>query len=195
MFGKSIMVNPVTKPMYIKPASVNGRDTIYVEDFSVIKTKEVYLPAGSDWYDFWTGEKFTGGKKISIATPLEVIPLLVKAGSVIPMGPSVQYAEEKKWDDLDIRIYPGANGTFVLYEDEHDNYNYEKGVYSTIAFNWDDAKKALTINDRTGAFPGMLGSRTFRITTVNNTKGGQHSTAAQPDQVVTYTGKKIIVKL
>src|SRR4249919_3220194 len=104
MFGKSILASPVTNAMYVKP-SVNGRDTIQVEDFSAIKSKETYLPAGSDWYDFWTGEKFTGGNKVSKQTPLDIIPLYVKAGSILPVGPNVQYAEEKKWDNLEIRIY------------------------------------------------------------------------------------------
>jgi alpha-D-xyloside xylohydrolase len=94
MFGKSLLVNPVTNAMYIKPA-VNGRDTIRVEDFSSIKSKETYLPTGNDWYDFWTGEKFSGGNKVNKETPLDIIPLYIKAGSIIPIGPSVQYAEEK----------------------------------------------------------------------------------------------------
>ena len=147
------LVSPVTNAMYVKPG-VSGKDTVQVEDFSNIKSKETYLPAGNDWFDFWTGEKFSGGNKVSKQTPLDIIPLYVKAGSIIPVGPNVQYAEEKKWDDLEIRIYPGANGKFVLYEDENDNYNYEKGVYSTISFNWDDKKKTLTISDRNGSFPG-----------------------------------------
>jgi alpha-D-xyloside xylohydrolase len=194
MFGKSFLVNPVTKPMYIKP-KVNGRDTTYVEDFSVVKTKDIYFPAGTDWYDFWTGEKLTGGKKVAREIPLDMMPLFVKAGAVIPMGPAVQYATEKKWDSLDIRIYPGANGKFVLYEDENDNYNYEKGVYATIAFNWDDTKQTLTISDRAGSFPGMLESRVFNVTIVNSTKGGQNHGVTKPDQVVRYSGKKIQIKL
>jgi alpha-D-xyloside xylohydrolase len=91
--------------------------------------------------DFWTGEKHNGGQKISKKTPLDIMPLYVKAGSVLPFGPKVQYSSEKKWDNLEIRIYEGANGEFTLYEDENDNYNYEKGAYSTITFTWDDAKK------------------------------------------------------
>jgi len=193
MFGKSLLVNPVTNAMYVKP-SVNGRDTIQVEDFSTIKSKEVYLPAGTDWYDFWTGEKSTGGNKTMKQAPLDIIPLYVKVGSIIPMGPSVQYAEEKKWDNLEIRVYPGANGKFVLYEDENDNYNYEKGVYSTITFNWDDKKRILTINDRNGSFPGMLDSRKFNIVIVNASKGGGENLVNQPDTIITYSGKKVTVK-
>jgi alpha-D-xyloside xylohydrolase len=194
MFGKSLLVSPVTNAMYVKPG-VRGRDTIQVEDFSAVKSKESYLPTGTDWFDFWTGQKFQGGNKVSKETPLDIIPLYVKAGSIIPVGPSVQYAEEKKWDNLEIRIYPGANGKFVLYEDENDNYNYEKGVYSTITFNWDDAKRTLTINDRKGSFPGMLDSRKFNIVMVNTNKGGGENLISQPDKVITYTGKKLVVKL
>jgi alpha-D-xyloside xylohydrolase len=182
MFGKSLLISPVTNAMYVKPG-VGENEKIQVEDFSTIKSKETYLPAGVDWYDFWTAERFTGGTKVNRQTPLDIIPVYVKAGSVIPVGPSVQYAEEKKWDNLEIRIYPGANGKFVLYEDENDNYNYEKGVYSTITFTWDDAKKTLTIGDRNGSFPGMLNERKFNIVI-----------AGQKGRPVTWTGKKVVVK-
>ncbi|MBX2963833.1 MAG: DUF5110 domain-containing protein [Cyclobacteriaceae bacterium] len=194
MFGESLLVSPVTNAMYVKQ-KVSGKDTIMVEDFSVLKSKETYLPANTGWYDFWTGERFTGGTKVSKETPLDVIPLYVKAGSIIPIGPAVQYAEEKKWDDLEIRVYPGANGSFVLYEDEFDNYNYEKEVYSTITFTWDDAKRTLTIDDRKGSFLGMLSSRTFQLTIVNANKGGHEHKPSNPDRAVTYTGKRMQVKL
>ena len=193
MFGKSILVSPVTNAMYVKPA-VSGRDTIQVEDFSAIKSKETYLPAGNDWFDFWAGEKLAGGNKVTKQSPLDIIPLYVKAGSILPLGPSVQYAAEKKWDDLEIRIYPGANGKFVLYEDENDSYNYEKGVYSTIIFDWDDKKKTLTISDRNGSFPGMLNERKFNIVIVSANKGGGENRIAQPDKEITYSGKKLAIK-
>jgi alpha-D-xyloside xylohydrolase len=183
MFGRSLLVSPVTSAMYVKPAA-GEKEKIQVEDFSTIGSKETYLPAGADWYDFWTAEKFSGGKKVSRQTPLDLIPLYVKAGAVMPVGPSVQYAEEKKWDSLEIRVYPGANGKFVLYEDEHDNYNYERGVYSTITFTWDDVKKTLTIGDRNGSFPGMLSERKFNIVNVTG----------QAEKGITYTGKKVVVK-
>jgi len=193
LFGKSIMVSPVTNAMYIKPV-VNDRDTSYAEDFTAVKTKETYLPAGIDWYDFWTGEKLAGGKKVNRETPVDIIPLYVRAGSIIPVGPDVQYAEEKKWDELEVRIYAGADGKFVLYEDENDNYNYEKGIYSTITFNWNDKKKSLTINDRNGAFPGMLESRKFNMILVNGNKPAGENLAAAAEKAVIYTGKKVIVK-
>ncbi|HEU5292383.1 MAG TPA: TIM-barrel domain-containing protein [Cyclobacteriaceae bacterium] len=194
MFGKSILVSPVTNPMYTKRAVV-GKDTVKVEDFSVIKTKQTYLPAGTDWFDFWTGEKISGGQKIEKPTPLDIIPLYVRAGSIIPMGPNVQYAEEKKWDNLEIRIYPGANGQFILYEDENDNYNYEKGIYSTITFDWNDSKRTLTVNARKGSFPGMLQNRKFNIVMVGPNKGVGQNADALSDKTITYDGKKMAVKL
>ena len=193
LFGRSVLVSPVTNAMYVKP-EVSGKDTIQVEDFSTIKSKETYLPAGTDWYDFWTGEKFAGGNKVNKQTPLDIIPLYIKAGSIIPIGPSVQYAEEKKWDTLEIRIYPGANGKFVLYEDENDNYNYEKGIYSTIMLDWDDRKKTLSISDRISSFPGMLNERKFNIVLVGTNKGIGENTVNRSDKTIPYTGKKIILK-
>lgn len=193
MFGRSIMVSPVTNAMYIKPI-VNGKDTSFAEDFSSVKAKETYLPAGANWYDFWTGEKISGGKKATKETPLDIIPLYIKAGSILPIGPAVQYATEKNWGNLEIRIYPGADGKFVLYEDENDNYNYEKGVYSTISFNWDDKKKVLVIDNRNGSFPGMIESRTFNIVVANGNKPGGENIITPADKVVTYAGKKLIIK-
>jgi alpha-D-xyloside xylohydrolase len=192
MFGKSLLVSPVTNPMYIKQA-VNGKDTIQVEDFGPAKSKATYLPVGTDWYDFWTGEKLSGGKSVSKQTPLDIIPLYVKAGSILPVAQAVQFAEEKKWDDLQLRIYPGANGKFVLYEDENDGYNYEKGIYSTITFDWNDKKKTLAINARNGSFPGMLNSRKFSVTIVDGDKGSWDNNVVKPDRVVEYDGNKITV--
>jgi alpha-D-xyloside xylohydrolase len=194
MFGKWLLVNPVTEPMYIKK-TVEGRNAIATEDFSTVKRKELYLPAGNDWYDFWTGEKISGGKKINKETPFDIIPLYVKAGSILPVGPVVQYAEEKKWDSLEIRIYPGADGKFVLYEDENDNYDYQKGAYSTINFNWDDKKKTLTIGDRSGSFPGMLAERKFNIEIVEKNKAVGINIVEKPDKVVNYSGGKVVIKL
>ena len=186
MFGKSILVCPVTDPMYSKDTE---------EDFNTVKSKELYLPIGTDWYDFWTGEKYTGGQMVNKETPIDIIPLFVKAGSIIPVGPEVQFATEKKWDNLEIRVYEGANGSFILYEDENDNYNYEKGVFSTIAFFWDDAKKVLTINDRKGTFPGMLPERKFNIIKVTSGNGTGTDPVQKYNTVVDYKGKKVIVKL
>jgi alpha-D-xyloside xylohydrolase len=118
----------------------------------------------------------------------------VKAGTILPIGPKVQYAEEKKWDNLELRVYPGTDGQFTLYEDENDNYNYEKEIYSTITFSWDDAKKVLTIGDRRGEFPGMLSERKFKIVRVGKNKGTGMDAVKRYDKEVLYTGKKILVK-
>ena len=136
-----------------------------------------------------------GGQTLNKETPINIMPLYVKAGSIIPIGPKVQYATEKKWDNIEIRIYPGADGEFILYEDENDNYNYEKGIYSTITFVWDDAKKELTINNRKGSFPGMLEKRKFKIIKVSKYDGVGMSVIKKYDKVITYDGEKIIVKL
>lgn len=194
MFGKSLLVSPVTQPMYWKN-EVHGKDTVKTEDFSAIKTKEVYLPKGADWFDFWNGDKFTGGQKVKKEVPLDIIPVYVKAGSVLPVGPKAQFATEKKWDNLEIRVYEGANGEFVLYEDENDNYNYEKGAYSTIGFSWNNKARTLTIGQRKGTFPGMLSERKFRIVMVDKNKGTGPNAGTTSDKEVNYNGAKVVVKL
>ncbi|HEY5327346.1 MAG TPA: DUF5110 domain-containing protein, partial [Mucilaginibacter sp.] len=124
---------------------------------------------------------------------LDIIPIYVKAGSILPFGPAVQYATEKKWDDLEIRVYPGANGDFTLYEDENDNYNYEKGKYSEIKFHWDDKKHTLKIADRTGSFDGMLDDRKFNI--VVAPAGGDLTEGSKTVKSITYNGKSVSVNL
>ncbi len=194
MFGKSILVCPVTEPMYSK-ISVHGKDTTRIEDFSTTKNENVYLPKGTEWIDFWTGKKYPGGQTVKKETPVDIIPLYLKAGSILPIGPNVQYATEKKWDNLEIRIYPGAHGEFTLYEDENDNYNYEKGAYSTITFTWDNMKKVLIIGDRKGEFPGMLSERKFKIVLVDKNKGTGIDLAQKYDKEVIYTGLEKLIKL
>jgi len=162
MFGKSIMVIPVTDAMYTKNEVLNGTTT-KVRDLTSIKSTQVYLPVNTIWYDFWTNKRTEGGQTISKETPMDIIPLYVKGGVIIPIGPKVQYAEEKNWDNLEIRVYTGKDGTFELYEDENDNYNYEKGAFSLIKFKWDEANKKLTIAQRNGSFNGMLKNRNFKI--------------------------------
>ena len=139
-------------------------------------------------------KNYKGGQTVKKETPIDIIPLYVKAGSILPFGPKVQYATEKKWDNLEIRVYPGADGEFTLYEDENDNYNYEKGVYSTITFTWDDAKKVLTISDRKGSFPGMLNERKFNIVWVSKNKGVGMNPVDTYERVVAYRGKRVVVK-
>jgi alpha-D-xyloside xylohydrolase len=189
MFGKSILVCPVTDSMYTSRS--NGETKV---DFNTIKKQKLYLPNGTQWFDFWTGEKINGGQEIEKETPIDIMPLYVKAGSILPMGPFEQYSNEKKPDSLEIRIYEGADGSFTLYEDEGDNYNYEKGKYSTIEFEWNNKAKTLTIKDRKGAYPGMLNNRVFRIVLVGRNKGAGIEIPFQFDKTVNYSGKSSIVK-
>jgi alpha-D-xyloside xylohydrolase len=175
MFGKALLVAPITEPG--------------------INELKVYLPKTVDWYDFWTGKQIKGGGTIITDAPLQKIPLFVKTGSIIPMGPFIQYSTEKTTHPIVIRIYPGADGEFTLYEDENDNYNYEKGIYATITFTWNDPQKVLTIHDRKGAFPGMLKERTFGIVMVTAETGTGINMVKKYNKLVTYKGKKITVNL
>jgi alpha-D-xyloside xylohydrolase len=177
MFGRSILAAPIVDPQYteekvIRTNAMTGWDRNDVRsqkedgrgvDWLESKTATKYLPKGTLWYDFWTNQTYKGGQTLTLQTSLDRVPMFVRAGSILPLGPEMQYVGEKAWDNLEIRVYPGADGTFVLYEDEGDSYNYEKGIYSTIAFHWNNAKKTLTIGARKGNYPGMLTSRTFTV--------------------------------
>jgi alpha-D-xyloside xylohydrolase len=170
MFGPAILVNPVTEPG--------------------ATARHLYLPKAK-WYDFWTGISSEGGRAIDSPAPLERIPLFVRAGSIVPMGPDLQYSTEKPADPIELRLYRGADGDFTIYEDENDNYNYEKGVHATIPLHWDEAQQTLTIRERQGSFPCMLEKRSFRIVMVSRDHGTGIDPAAQADKVVEYTGKQI----
>jgi alpha-D-xyloside xylohydrolase len=178
--------------LYWKTPAIHAREKV-VEPRA--KTRSVYLPAGSQWIDFWTGETLSGGKTIIADAPIDKMPLTIKAGSLLPMGPLVQYATEKPADPIELRIYPGADGSFTLYEDENDNYNYEKGVYATIALHWKDRDHRLTIEARKGDFPGMLKTRTFELVLVKKNHGTGVEVTANPDQVVTYDGQSQTIRL
>ncbi|MBK8478311.1 MAG: DUF5110 domain-containing protein, partial [Opitutaceae bacterium] len=123
-----------------------------------------YLPAGADWYDFRTGERFAGGRTVTTRCPINAFPLYVRAGSIVPMGPAdLQYATERPGAPYEIRIYPGANATFTLYEDDNETYAYERGERATYDLTWDDAAQTLTIGARQGTFPGLVAERTLSI--------------------------------
>jgi len=173
MFGPAFLVNPVLEPQ--------------------AQTREVYLPGGAHWYDFWSGDYHQGAQELSAPAPLDTMPLFVKAGSILPLGPHQQYATEKL-DPIELRMYTGANGTFTLYEDEGENYNYEQGVFSTIDFAWDEKKQTLTIGARKGRFPGMPEERKFDIVWVRQNHGVGIDPEQQPDIVVEYTGAKVEVR-
>ncbi|WP_308756215.1 TIM-barrel domain-containing protein [uncultured Bacteroides sp.] len=198
MFGKAFLVAPVLHAQYtpeVQQKSLKENegwnrdhkatvDTPVLTDFTQPKSMEVYLPADTRWYNFWTNEAVEGGQKLTVSTTFNRIPLFVRAGSIVPFGPDVQYTGEKKWDNLTLCIYPGENGSFTLYEDEGDNYNYEKGAYTEIPMTWNNASKTLTIGARKGAYNGMLEQRRFTVKTIDGNS-----------KTVTYTGKKIKVKL
>jgi alpha-D-xyloside xylohydrolase len=168
MFGKDFLVCPVTE------AGATSRP--------------VYLPEGCRWFDFRTGKEFNGGQEITADSPIETMPLFVKAGSIIPMGPVVQYSTEKPADPIELRVYPGADASFTLYEDENDNFNYRNGKYQKITFRYNDSEKTLTISKPEGSFPGSLVRRTFHVVKV-----GEGSDTAP--QTVDYPGEEMVVKL
>lgn len=172
LFGPAILVCPVTQ--------------------SNVTTRAVYLPAsGAAWYNFWTGETSPAGQRIEAAAPVETLPLFIRPGSIIPLGPIVQYSSEKPADPIELRVYRGANGRFTLYEDQGDTYDYEKGKYAIIPISWDETKHTLEIGKRTGEFPGMLTERTFNIAWVSENHGAGIPATERPDAVVHYTGKAV----
>ena len=195
LFGKNILVCPVTEPLYTKKTEGNKGVAIVPDIAKASAPVKVYLPEGAKWIDFWTNETVEGGQEISRECPIDILPLYIKAGSILPLGPKVQYSDEKKWNNLDLCIYPGADGEFTLYEDEGDNYNYEKGMFSTIRFSWNDAARTLTIEDRKGEYPDMLKRRNFRITLMQPGKQTAETVIVNADKKVSYSGKKISVKL
>ncbi len=157
------------------------------------KSRKVYLPTGTNWIDFWTGKSYTGGQKVTADAPIDKIPLFVKAGSVVPMGPFVQYAEEKPDAPYEVRIYPGADGNFLWYEDENDNYNYEKGAFAEVEFKWNEVQKQLTIGGRKGTFPGIMEKRQLNFVIVNPDKGNDIE-VAKPDKSIDYDGTEQIIQ-
>lgn len=173
LFGPAILVTPVTQ--------------------AHATTRQVYLPKAL-WYDFWTGEKVEGSKRIETDAPLSKLPLFVRAGSIVPMGPVMQWSTQKPEDPIELRIYPGADGDFTLYEDENDSYRYEKGTYATIGLHWNDAEHTLTIGAREGSFPGMLAARTFRVVIVGKEHGVGIDETAAAEVTVQYKGAKLAVK-
>ena len=169
-----------------------------------VNNRKIYLPEGDGWYDFWDGNYLSGGQTIIEQTPIASIPLYVKAGSILTLGPDVQYATEKT-DPIEIRIYEGADGEFVLYEDENDTYNYENGKFSKIKFTWDNANKRLTIGAREGQFPGMPEDHTFNIVlykkkvvlhtwTQLEVEAGLNM-VKEPNKVINYNGEKVEISL
>lgn len=155
---------------------------------NVMKT---YLPATAEWYDFWTNEKHNGGKMAEKACPLNILPLYVRAGSIVPMGPVIQYATEKPDAPYEIRIYPGADAKFTIYEDDNETYNYEKGEYATCELTWDDAARTLTIGSRKGSFPGMVTERKLNVVLASPDRNAGLKTGSVDVKSVNYTGASV----
>lgn len=175
LFGPALLVNPVTTYQ--------------------ARTRSVYLPGTGSWYDFWTDAELKGGQTIDAEAPFDAIPLYVRAGSIIPFGPELQYTGEKPADPITLRVYSGADGKFDLYEDDGLTYGYERGAFSNIPLQWNDQMHTLTIGKRTGSFPNMLAERTFNIVLVNGKKTVGFSFSPRPDETIRYHGDVIAVPL
>ena len=197
MFGRSILAAPILDPQYteekiIRTDAMTGWDRqsasdgspVGTIDWTATKTAAKYLPKGAVWYDFWTNKRYQGGQTVTLETTLDRVPMFVRAGSILPLGPEMQYVGEKTWDNLEVRVYPGADGSFTLYEDEGDSYNYEQGYYATITFTWNDRARTLTIGTRQGGFKGMILDRRFTIVLPDGTT-----------REVTHIGNEMVVKL
>lgn len=174
MFGPSILVNPVT--------------------LSGAVTRSLYLPPAPAWYDFWTGKKLPGGQRILADAPLARIPLYVRAGAILPLGPASEYAGQDPSAPIELRIYPGADGSFDLYDDQGDTYYYEKGEYAVTPIRWNDADRTLQFEARRGAYPGMRSDRTFHVTVAGVGKGSGSEPSGDFKQVH-YAGKAISIRM
>ena len=207
LFGRSLLVAPIVNAQYTPEKRMsfdemsgwdkkeltidNGQLTI---DFMQPKSTTVYLPKTRNgenekmrnglWYDYFTGKAYDGGQEVTLETTLQTIPLFVRAGSIVPVGGDLQTTADRDWSSLELRVYPGANGQFTLYEDDGETYNYEKGQYTEIPITWNDKKRTLTLGNRKGQFPGMLPSRQFTILLPDGTQ-----------KAVTYKGKAVQVKM
>jgi len=174
MFGPALLINPVTEYK--------------------VRKRDVYLPAGTGWYDLKSGRYYDGGQTILADAPYTDIPIFVKEGSIIPFGPAIQYTTEKQADPIRLFVYTGCDGEFTLYEDENVNYNYEKGAYSVIALKYCEDTQFLTIGARQGEFPGMLKERTFEIVWVGKNNPVGLDLEAPVDVSVLYDGNELMVK-
>jgi alpha-D-xyloside xylohydrolase len=173
MFGSSILVAPVTEYK--------------------ARMWQVYLPSSTGWYDFHTGKFYEGGQTINADAPLDKMPLFVKEGAILPVGPELQYASEKPADPITLYVYTGADGSFDLYEDEDTNYNYTQGSYSIIPLSYDDDRGVLTIGKRIGSFDGMIQKRVFNVVWVKRDLSVGVGSSAQPRQTIEYSGSAIEV--
>lgn len=190
-FTSDAAVNDIKDQWMFGPALMACPVSVYKA-----RSRQVYLPKQTGWYDLYTNQYYQGGQTITADAPYEKIPVFVPQGAIIPFGPEIEWSDEKQPDLITLYVYAGKNGEFTLYEDEGVNYNYEKGKYTTIAINYDDSKHTLTIGNRQGEFDGMLKQRKIKIVlrTPDQKVAGLNVEQAQ-GRVVTYNGKCITVKL
>lgn len=197
MFGRNLLVCPVVDPLFTEEEIVNTDELSAVNkdnnndlgglksvDWNQQKKYDVYLPAGTEWYDFWTNDRLEGGRTFKADAPISHCPLFVRAGSILPIGQDMQYVNEKPWDFITLNVYPGADGEFILYEDEGDGYNYLDGKFTEIPMRWNDKNQTFTIGERKGSYDGMLKNRTFNVTTPDGR-----------NKEVVYNGKKVTIKM
>jgi alpha-D-xyloside xylohydrolase len=168
MFGKGLMVAPV-----IQPAA---------------DVRTVYLPGKDAWYDFWSGKRLDGGRVIAAKADINTIPVFMRAGTILPLGPMKQYADQPSTEATELRVYPGRDGSFLLYDDEGDGYGYEQGRYATVMLTWNEAQHRFTLGKRSGKYPGMSSKQTFRVVCGTTPAGG-------PAHDVTFTGAELSVEL
>ena len=159
-------------------------------------SRNVYLPKQKGWYDFYTGKFYAGGQTIVAEAPYEKIPVFVPEGAILPIGPEMEWSDQKKPELIDLYVYAGKDGSYTLYEDEGTNYNYEKGKYATIDFQYNDAQKTLTVGARKGSFDGMLQKRRFNVVLVQaQSNQGVSLGKAPKGKMVKYAGQTVTVKL
>jgi alpha-D-xyloside xylohydrolase len=182
MFGPSLLVCPVTEPMYYGPEST---------PLDRPKTWTCYLPSGCRWYDSWGGTVYEGGVDVTVDAPLSRMPLFIREGSILPLTRGLQYADQKPEEPMELRVYPGADGSFTLYEDEGDNYNFEHGSYSTIRFDWNEAAHTLTIGKRRGFYQGMEETRRFKVCLAHTLCGSDDMAPV----LVSYDGREQVISL
>jgi alpha-D-xyloside xylohydrolase len=160
------------------------------------RSRKVYLPAGSTWYDLYTGRSLGGGQTVTAAAPYERMPLFVRAGSIIPTGPAIQHTGENTGGAVTLNVYTGADGSFSLYEDDGTSRQYLHGQYSRIPLRWDEAAKTLTVGAREGnGYDGMPSKRAINIRWMKPGKPRALAFDAKPDASITYDGAAQTVRM
>jgi len=175
MFGPSLMICPVSAYK--------------------VRERDVYFPASEGWYDLYTGKYIRSAQKQTVNAPYEQMPIYVRAGSIIPIGPEIQFVGQKPNAPITLYVYSGADAEFVLYEDEGINYNYEKGAYSKIEIQYNEQYKKLTIKERDGSFTGMVNERTFNVVFVGKSKAIAFDAQKTIGTKVVYEGKEVTIQL